>query len=115
MPSYLWSGKDAAGQQVTDRVDAASPEEARGQLLGRGWTDVKLHTSEVHGFVREQVAAASDPAYRSKLTPEEELAYLQGRAPGFWSNWWKTVKQSGGTYAALAFMLGWALYRRRLW
>src|SRR5260221_472179 len=115
MLSYLWSGKDASGRQVSDRVEAESPEAAREQLVGRGWTELKLHTSEIHGFVKEQVAAASNPAYRPKLTAAEELAYLQGKAPGFWSNWWKTVKQSGGTYAALGFMLGWAVYRRRVW
>src|ERR1043165_867831 len=101
MPTYLWSGKDSSGQEVTERVTAATPEAARDILLGRGWTELRRQTSEIHDFVNQEIHAVSDPRYRPDLTPRQEVAFLQGKAPGFWANWWKTeresARQSAGT------------------
>jgi hypothetical protein len=115
MPSYIWSGKDSSGQEQTERVTAATPEEARDILLGRGWTDLQWQTSEVHDFVQQEIAAVSDPNYRPKLTPEQEMAYIRGVAPGFWGNWWKSTRESAGTFLILGFWLAWSVYRHKLW
>ena len=110
MPSYLWSGKDSSGHDVTERVTAATPEEARDRLIGRGWTDLSLQTSEIHDFVKQGVQAVSDPAYRPQLTPQQELAFLRGTAPGFRSKWFNSIRESGGAFLSIVLALAAAVY-----
>ena len=57
MPTYLWTGKTASGQEEAERIDADSPEVARKVLEERGWTDLRQHTMEIHEFAKEQVEA----------------------------------------------------------
>ena len=113
MPSYIWSGKDSTGKEASERVTAASPEKARDLLLGRGWTDLRRQTSEIHDFVKQDMAAAADPRFRPKLTPQQELAHLKGTAPGFWRRWWDAERQSIAAYLSLAALLAWSVYHRK--
>ena len=112
MPTFLWSGKTTSGQEEVDRVTAETPEEARRILEGRGWTDLRQHTTEIHDFIKQQAAVASNPDCQPKLTPKEDLAYLQGTAPGLWGNWLKSIRESIGSILIIAVCLAWAVYRR---
>ena len=114
MPSYLWIAKNSSGQEVTERVIAESPEEAQNLLLDRGWTNLRLQSSEIHEFIKREIDAVSDPNYRPDLTPEQEAAYIQEAPPGFWANWWKTTRQSAGTFLILAVWFAWSVYRKKL-
>lgn len=114
MPSYIWSGKDSSGTELTERVTAETPEEARDMLLRRGWSDLRRETSEIHEFVKREIEAVSDPNCRPSLTVEQEKAFLRGVAPGFWGNWRMTVSKSGGTLLILTALLGWSAYHRKI-
>jgi hypothetical protein len=115
MPRYLWSGKDASGRELVEWVEAESPQQARDSLLARGWTDTQLRTSEVHDFVKQQMQAVSDPAYRPHLTPRQELAMLQGKGRRFWPSWYNSIRESAGTHLCLALLLVWSISRHRFW
>jgi tetratricopeptide (TPR) repeat protein len=114
MPTYLWSAKDSSGKEILERISAASPEEASDQLLGRGLTNLQLRTSEIHDFVKKGVEAASNPAYRPKLTAREELALLHGTGPGFWARWWRSTRESAGPLVLIGLLLAVALYGRAI-
>ena len=113
MPSYLWSGKDNSGRESTERITAATPEEARDILLRRGWTNLRRQTSDINEFVKQDMAAAAAPNYRSNLTPEQEVAHLKGTAPSFWSKWWKAERQSATAYLCLGILFAWSVYHRK--
>src|ERR1041385_4432148 len=91
MPTYLWSGKTKSGAQMTERVTAATMDEAKNILLGQGWTDLRLETDGIiQDFIKGQIDEVSAPEYRPVLTPKEELAYHEGKV-GFWAEWWKAL------------------------
>lgn len=113
MPTFLWSGKTASGEDVVERVEAGTAEDARKLLEARGWTDLRQHTTEIHDFVSRQATRASDPDLKPNLTPKQELAYLQGTAPGFWANWFNSIRESGTTLLMLCLCLGLAIYHQR--
>ncbi len=116
MPSYLWTGKDASGNELTDRVTAPSVEESKAILEGRGWHDLKVHNSgDIQDFVKQQIDSASDPDYRASLTPREDLTFIKGTAPGFWARWVNSFKESAKTILLLAGLFAWSVYRQRLW
>jgi len=97
-----------------DRITADTPEAARKILEERGWTDLRLHTTEIHDFVKSQSETASDPDYRPKLTPKEDLAFIKGRAPGMGSNWLKSLRESSVTILLLGAGLAMAIYRHAI-
>src|SRR5262245_17522381 len=115
MPTYLWTGKNTRGQEQTERIIANTAEEAKGVLVGRGWTDLQLHTTDIHDFVRQGIDAVSDPEYRPDLTPEQEAAYVKGTAPGFWANWWKSLRESSATLLIVGLWFTWSVWRHKLW
>jgi type II secretory pathway component PulF len=78
VPTFLWSGKTASGQKEVEYVPAETPDAARRILEARGWTDLRQHTTEIHDFLKQQSASATDPKFRRNLTPKEHLEYLQG-------------------------------------
>src|SRR5262249_8059439 len=55
MPKYLVSGRNPNGQMVTERVEAASADEAVKLLDQRQFTDIVLHTSDVEALVGQQM------------------------------------------------------------
>jgi hypothetical protein len=115
MPSYLWSGKDSTGKEITDRITADTPEAARDQLLARGWTELRWETTEVHDFVKREMNAVTPPQNQPELSPEQEKAYLRGTAPGFWSLWAKSTRDSAVAFAILAVWLLWGIAHHRMW
>lgn len=114
MPTFLWTGKTASGQEEVDRITADTPEAARKILEERGWTDLRQHTTEIHDFVKSQGNAASDPEYRPKLTPKEDLAFMKGTAPGVWTNWLKSLWESAYSILIFGAGLAWGIYRHNL-
>ena len=42
MPIYLWTGKNAQGVEIAEKITAPTPELARDLLEKRGYTDLKL-------------------------------------------------------------------------
>src|SRR5450756_424344 len=113
MPTFLWTGKTASGQEEAERIIADTPEAARKVLEERGWTDLRQHTTEIHEFAKQQVEAASNPDRRPNLTPKQELAFLKGTAPGIWRNWLNSLRESGSTILILCACIAWAAYRQR--
>lgn len=113
MPTYLWTGKTPSGQEAVERVTADTPEAARKILEEHGWTDLRQHTTEIHNFAGQQVASSTNPDYHPKLTPQQELAFIKGTAPGLWQNWLKSLRESITTIFILTACLAWAIYRQR--
>lgn len=107
MPNFLWSGKTPSGQKDVDEVTAETPAEARKILEGRGWTELRQHTTDVSDFVRRI------SRNRRQLTPKERLQYRQGTAPGLWANWLKNIENSAVAILALAAILTRAIYNRK--
>ena len=114
MPSYLWSGRDGSGCETSERVTAGTPEEARDQLAARGWTELKLRSSEIHEFVKQEVEAVSDPAFRPQLTPQQEVALLQGTGPGFWGKWWNSLRESAFALLVVGCAFAAEVYRHKV-
>jgi tetratricopeptide (TPR) repeat protein len=115
MPDYLWSGRNPAGIEQVERVNAATADEAKGTLTARGWTELKLYTNEIHDFVRTQLDEACDPAYRLPVTPKQEIEFLTKGAPGFLRNWWKSLRESIRTTLILSAALAFSIYRQKPW
>ena len=113
MPTYLWTGKTPSGREEAERITADTPEAARKILEDHAWTDLRQHTTEIHHFAQQQGEAASDPNYRPQLTPQQELAFIKGTAPGLWQNWLKSLRESITTILILSACLAWAIYRQR--
>jgi tetratricopeptide (TPR) repeat protein len=111
MPTFLWSGKNAAGVEEADRITADTPEAARKVLEERGWTELRLHTTDIHNFVQEQIRASSPPERQPNLTAKEELSYVKGTSPGFFSRWSKALTESWGIALAMAVVIAWAIFR----
>jgi len=74
---------------------------------------LRQHTTEIHNFAQQQGEAASDPNYRPQLTPQQELAFIKGTAPGWWQNWLKSLRESITSILILSACLAWAIYRQR--
>src|SRR5436190_10169749 len=121
MRTYLWSGKTKSGAETTERVTAATLDEAKNILLGQGWTDLRLETDgTIQDFIQGQIDEVSAPEYRPVLTPKEELAYHQGKGVG-WAGWWKSLLgtfneyETALTHLILAALLAWSIYRHNRW
>ena len=112
MPNFLWSGKAPSGQEDAEEVVAETPAAARQILEARGWTDLRLHTTDIADFIsqRQKLASRIDP----KLTPKERLQYHEGTAPGLWSNWVESMRGSTVTVLLLAGVLCWVICDRQM-
>ena len=60
-----------------------------------------------------QVSAASNPKFQPKLTPKEDLAFLEGKGPGFWRNWLKSERETIGTPLVIGACLAFAINRHQ--
>lgn len=96
---YLLTGRTPDGQEVTERVEAASADAAVAQFRGRGhgYVDVVLHTDEVMSLFPGQSAVAE------VFTPQEYVELL--KAGTFWRSTWfmlcKVYRKAWGTDALL--------------
>lgn len=113
MPTFLWSGKTESGREEAERVTAETAAEAKKILEARGWTGLKQHTSEVHDFVKQQARASSRHKNHPGFTPKEDLAFLQGTAPGFWKRWLKSILNESAFIFGFAIWLAWSVYHQR--
>lgn len=84
MPTYLWSGKTASGEEEAEEVVAESALEARKILEGRGWTELRQHTTELQELVTRD---SSHPTKYRRPTPKERVRYYDGKSPGLWGGW----------------------------
>jgi hypothetical protein len=102
VPKYLASGRNPDGRQITERVEAASADEAVKLLEQRDFTDIVLHTSDIEAVVQQQMRALHSPA-RVKavdrfLTPRD----------------WLRLRNKGG-YLAQVFFLIRKAYTQNWW
>jgi tetratricopeptide (TPR) repeat protein len=111
MPTFLWSGRTPSGQEQAEEVKAETAIEARGVLEARGWTGLRLHTTEIHDFVQRQIRA-SHPQDHPRPTPNERLQYHEGTAPGWWRAWLKSIGGFAVIILVLAGCLVWARQHR---
>ena len=70
---YILSAKNAAGKQITERVDAASADAAVETLRRRGLSEIVLHTDDV-GAVHTQQSKLE-----KYLSPKQYLSFRQPR------------------------------------
>jgi len=105
MPTFLWSGRTPSGQEEAEEVSAETAMEARKILEARGWTGLRQHTTEVHDFARRQRQESVGAENCPKLAPKEALQYHQGTAPGFWSLWFKSLRESTMTILLLVAVM----------
>jgi tetratricopeptide (TPR) repeat protein len=112
MPNFLWSGKAPSGQEDAEEVVAETPAAARQILEARGWTDLRLHTTDIADFIsqRQKLASRIDP----KLTPKERLQYHEGTAPGLWGEWVRSMGGATVTVLLLAGVLCWVICDRQM-
>lgn len=113
MPTFLWSGRSASGQEEAAEVTAETPAEARKILESRGWTELRQHTNEINDFISRQ-SRDSKPRDYPPPTPKERLQYVEGTAPGFWRRWIKSLGQSIITILLLALCIFLAAHNRVL-
>jgi hypothetical protein len=93
MPTFLWSGRGVSGQEEAADVEADTPAEARKILEARGWTNLRLHTTEAGDFAARQVLVER-PVDGPKPTPIERVRHHEGTAPGFWRHWGQSMAMS---------------------
>src|SRR5262245_2141424 len=101
MPEYLASARNGDGKTVTERLEAASADEAVQALRDRGYDEIVLHTDDVGALYSKQ--SAVDPV----ITPREFLWFRDWPAPlaGFLIVTIKLYKQGWPWYlAALALL-----------
>jgi tetratricopeptide (TPR) repeat protein len=113
MPTYYWSGKSPAGEDVADYVEAESAEASKVILERRGWTGLELHGNDITQHVKAGIRKASSPERDPHLSPKEELEFVKGEYPGFWAQWWRSMVQVKGLIGVFAFLFAFNLYRQR--
>src|ERR1041385_970160 len=132
MPTFLWSGKDANGQQRSERVEAENAQVAKGILAGRGWTGLELVKDEAaHGaslqFERnppdwvvnqgdEELEEDWKKEFEKQNTPDQEVAFFKGQQPsGLRAQTWTAIKESIRIIVIFAALLGFGIYRHKIW
>jgi tetratricopeptide (TPR) repeat protein len=120
MHSFLWSGRDAQGEQRSERVSAENAQAAKAILTQQGWTGLELIANEVMETARdlnparadEELMEDEDPdGLMEEESPDLEAARLQGWQPSFLSEWWKAALKSKGMLLALGLILAFGIYR----
>ncbi len=113
MSSFPWKGKAPDGTARSERVWAENAQAARIVLEQRGWSDLCLLTDELFDAARAHVEGPDE--YKPELDPEEEVALLEGKAPGFWSQFGKTVFDSKVSLVLFSLIAFWGYYSGRKW
>jgi tetratricopeptide (TPR) repeat protein len=90
MAEYLWSGKDNLGKSFVERVNAATPAQAKILLEERGCSELELHTDDITDAVRTY---SDRPA---RLSAAEELQ-IKRKGMTLWRAWNKAFKKSWET------------------
>jgi tetratricopeptide (TPR) repeat protein len=75
MPEYLATARNVDGKSVTERLEAASADEAVQALRDRGYDEIVLHTGDVGALYSKQSAVAS------VITPRQFLWFRDWPAP----------------------------------
>ena len=75
MPEYLATARNVDGKSVTERLEAASADEAVQALRDRGYDEIVLHTDDVGALYSKQSAVAS------VITPRQFLWFRDWPAP----------------------------------
>lgn len=79
MPDYLFTGRDAEGRPVTDRITAATVDGARYALETRRYTEIVFHTDDASQRLDATFQRELDPdAELVPLDPEEDLKARRG-------------------------------------
>jgi tetratricopeptide (TPR) repeat protein len=71
MPIYLWTGKNAQGVEIAEKITAPTPELARDLLEKRGYTDLKLLKDDL------MAEMSSKNEVITKMSAAEEAALLR--------------------------------------
>src|SRR5437868_5752931 len=58
MPKYVWVAKDGSGTEVVREIVHATAEGAKAELIGEGYTDLKL--------IEDDVMAAANESFSNK-------------------------------------------------
>jgi tetratricopeptide (TPR) repeat protein len=118
MGTFLWSGKDAQGNQRSERVEAENAQQARAILADRGWTDLQLIQDELGSAVVSQVKAAAwvregaDPQKMAEL----QAKLMQGKkAPGLFAQTLDSIKKEIKFIIIWAAILAFGIYKHRTW
>lgn len=111
MPEYLATARTADGKTVTERLDAASADEAVQALRDRGYDEIILHTDDVGALYSKQSAVDS------VITPREILWFRDLPAPlaGFLIVTMKLYKQGWFWYLAALALLAYRYAQGLTW
>ena len=118
MGTFLWSGKDAQGNQRSERVEAENAQQARAILADRGWTDLQLIQDELGSAAASQVKAAgwvregADPQKMAEL----QAKLMQGKkTPGLLAQSLDSIKKEIKFIIIWAAILAFGIYKHRTW
>ena len=112
--SFLWKGKDPQGTVRSERITAENAQAAKAHLVDKGWTNLELVTDEISASARAGIEAA-DWMCEEPVTPNQELAFFEGKGPTMFTTWWDGLKQSKSTILILAALFAWGLYGNSRW
>lgn len=112
--TFLWRGKNAQGTSGTERVTAADARAAREQLTAAGWTELELITDEIASLSGQNVQAA-DWMKEEPLTPEQEVAFFEGKGPGFLVQWMNGIAESWLTLLIFGGLIAFGVLTHRTW
>lgn len=126
MPTFLWSGKDAEGQQRSERVEAENAQTAKVVLISAGWTNLELIMDEIcdskaikvdsqtpQWIIREGMEKDYQKEVENQRTPDRQAAYFAGRQPGLIAQWLTSVAQAWWMILLSGAFLTFGIYRHR--
>ena len=116
MNTFLFKGKDPGGDFRSESISAENAQEAKATLQETGWTDLRLVTDEICDTACAQVEAPKE-FKEIPVSPDDQVRYVLGQAPGFWRQYFATMKQTARDSKVLLLsasaLLAYGVYRRR--
>jgi len=114
--TFVWKGRDPRGRFRSERVEAENAQLAKSALLREGWSELQFVGDEVTDLARQSLQVPEElEEYGDALGPDDEVRSLEGKAPGFRSQYCKALGEAKGTLILLTLLTAWGFYQHRTW
>lgn len=104
MPTYLWTARDRQGNKTALRIEAATTEQARNELLQQGYTDLQLQTDDLASGL--QVHSSPECV----VSAQDQVRFLNEGKFTIGEVFWKNFRDFGVLYILLVGAALWSYF-----